>query len=354
MSSRQRLRTGAVAAERREPPPAAAGRPAGAAAPARWRAEGRVALVFLLPLVAIFSAFYLWPALNTIASSLFRWGLLNPWKATAPSRWRFVGLHNYAQVLTDGRFWNDALNTAVWLLLFPLLVTVASLALSLLLWHVRRGQAAFRTVFILPMTISLTAAGVIWTLVYSPDAGSLTALVRWLHLDGRIDWGPLHFQAAQWLSDPGFLDLGFARLRLANVSLIVPAFWAFTGFGVVTLTAGLSAVSDELVDAARVDGAGVMQVVRHVLVPALRGPLAIVLAVSVIFGLRTFDIVWVMTKGGPGQDTEVLAVLLWKQAFSFLDSPQAGVATALAVLLSAAMVALAIPYSRGLLRGGDR
>lgn len=317
------------------------------------RAEGWVALAFLLPLLAVFAAFYLWPALNTILSSLFRWGLLNPWKATDPSRWQFVGLRNYAHVLTDGRFWNDALNTAVWLLLFPLLVTGFSLAVSILVWHARRGRGAFRTVFILPMTISLTAAGVIWTLVYSPDAGSLTALTRWLHLDGPVHWGPVHFQASQWLSNPGYIDLGFARLRLANVSLIVPAFWAFTGFGVVTFTAGLSAIPEELVDAARVDGASGRQVVRHVLIPALRGPLLIVAAVSVIFGLRTFDIVWVMTKGGPGQDTEVLAVLLWKQAFAFLDSPQAGLATALAVVLSVTLVALALPYRRGLLRGGS-
>ena len=113
----------------------------------------------------------------------------------------------------------------------------------------------------------------------------------------------------------------------------------FSGFGVITLTAGLTAVSYELVEAAKVDGANAWQVARHVLVPALRGPLVVVGVVSVIFALRTFDIVYVMTEGGPAQDTMVLALLLWQQAFVFLDTPQAELATAVAVLLSVVLVA---------------
>jgi len=92
--------------------------------------------------------------------------------------------------------------------------------------------------------------------------------------------------------------------------------------------------------------------VRHVLVPSLRGPLVIVATISVIFALRTFDIVWVITQGGPAQDSEVLAVLLWKQAFVFLDSPQAGLATAVAVLMSLALVGGGYRYLRARLEGG--
>lgn len=102
------------------------------------------------------------------------------------------------------------------------------------------------------------------------------------------------------------------------------------------------------------DGARIHQLVRYVLIPALRSPLLIVSTISVIFALRTFDIVWVITQGGPAQDSEVLAVLLWKQAFVFLDTPQAGLATAVAVIMSAALVAGAYPYLRGLLKEGER
>lgn len=269
-----------------------------------------------------------------------------------------MGLHNYGTTLSDSEFWNAAVNTGVWLIVFPGLVTTISLLVAIAIWNAASGPwaTAFRTVFILPMTISLAAVGVIWGFVYNPDAdfGVLTALVKLVHLDVTIDVGPLHVRTGQWLSDVGRLDLGFTELRFTNLSVIVPAVWAFVGFGVVTFTAGLTAVSQDLVDAARVDGARTRHIVRHVLIPALRGPLIIVLVVSVIFALRTFDIVYVLTGGGPDQDTQVLMLLLWQKAFVFLDTPQGGMATAIAVLLSVVLVTGAYPYLRGLLRGASR
>jgi ABC-type sugar transport system permease subunit len=324
------------------------------------RSSGReryAAYLLIAPLLAIFAGFYLWPALVTVLSSFFRWGLLRPWSPVEPDRWNFVGLANYSETLTDPSFWNAALNTAIWLLVFPLLVATFSLLVSILIWNISRGGTVFRTTFVLPMTISLAAAGVIWSFVYNPDpqVGMLNAVLDKLGILGA-DWrlGPLELHLGAWLSDPGVLDLGFADIRLTNLALIVPAFWVFTGFGVITLTAGLTAVSYELVEAAKVDGANAWQVARHVLVPALRGPLVVVAVVSVIFALRTFDIVYVMTEGGPAQDTMVLALLLWQQAFAFLDTPQAGLATAVAVLLSAALVAGSYRYLRQLVAGRPR
>lgn len=317
------------------------------------RGERFVAAGFVLPLLVPFTLFYLWPALNTLGGSLFEWTVFRPWRLSSPTGQPFVGVDNYADVLTSERFWTAGINTLVWLVLFPALTTVVSMVVAILIWQVVSGGRLFRSVFVLPMTISLTAIGVIWGLMYNPDYGTVDALVRTVGAEGAaLDAGPLHVRASNWLSNPGFLDLGFARLSLVNVTLVVAAFWAFTGFGVITYTAGLTAVPNELVEAARVDGAGWFQVVRHVLVPLLRRSTVIVGVVSVIFALRTFDIVWVMTGGGPANDTEVLAVLLWKQAFAFLDAPLAGNATAIAVLMSAVMVLAAYPYLRNVLRGG--
>lgn len=319
--------------------------------PARFRG-GWLAYAFVGPLLAVFTLFYLWPALNTLLGSFFRWGLLRPWDLFSPSEWDFVGLQNYIDTLTSGRFWNAVVNTLVWLVVFPLLVTGVSLFVSMLIWEAPRAKGLFRTAFILPMTISLAAAGVIWTFVYDPDFGVLTRFVEWSGVDFTIDWGPVEFRTSEWLSDPGVIDLGFAQVRMINLSLIVAGFWAFTGFGVITFTAGLTAVPDELREAARVDGATTTQTIRHILIPLLRGPTLIVATISVIFALRTFDVVWVITQGGPAQDSEVLAVLLWKQAFVFLDSPQAGLATAVAIIMSAVLVAGAWPYLRDLTKEG--
>jgi ABC-type sugar transport system permease subunit len=330
-----------------------------AAAPAtrrRRRSEQRAAFFFLLPLIAIFAAFYLWPAFNTGASSFFRWGLLQPWKLTRPGQWDFVGVHNYAATLSDHDFWTAAVNTLIWLIVFPLLVTASSLLISILIWYTSLGRGFFRSVFVLPMTISLAATGVIWSFVYNPDSdvGVLNAFLKLTHLNFAVDWGPVTFRTGEWLSNVGVIHLGFADLRLTNLSLIVPAVWAFAGFGVITFTAGLTSVSHDLVEAARVDGARAREVVRYVLLPALRRPLVIVLVISVIFALRVFDIVFVMTQGGPAQDTQVLALLLWQQAFAFIDSPQGGLAAALAVLMSVTLIAGGYPYLRAMTRRGRR
>lgn len=310
--------------------------------------------LFIGPLVLIFGAFYLWPGIATVASSLFRWGILNPWQTQSPADWQFVGLSNYTDTLASGAFWNAALNSAIWLVVFPCLVLAVSLPLAILIWSTPRGASFFRSVFIVPMTISLAAAGVIWTFIYNPDPskGLLNAILHTFGLDdASFTLGPLEIHAGHWLSNPGILHLGFADIRLVNLFIIIPAVWAFVGFGVITFSAGLTSVPDELLDAARVDGAGRMQLVRYVVMPSLRPSVIVVAVISVIFALRTFDIVFVTTGGGPARDSEVLAMLLWNQVFQFLDSPQGGLAAAIAVLMSVFMIVIATPYLRATLKG---
>ena len=319
------------------------------------RASGRTAATggwapyaFVLPLLTVFVAFYLWPAIVTLVSSTFRWSLLNPWSARTPSEWDFVGAENYTSTLTSDEFWSAVVNTAIWLVMFPLLVVALSLAISLGVWHLARVGGVFRSVFILPMTISLAAAGVIWGFMYNPDekVGAINAVLDRLGISFDVDWGFLELRTGNWLSDPGVLHLGFADIRLVNLSLVVAGVWAFTGFGVITLTAGLTGIPTELVEAAKVDGATTGQTVRKVLLPLLRGPIGVVAVISFIFALRTFDIVYVMTGGGPAQDTTVVALLLWQQTYVFLDTPQAGAAAATAVLMSVVLIVLCFPYLR--------
>lgn len=319
----------------------------------RSRRTALVPYLFVGPLVLVFAAFYLWPALSTIFSSLFQWGMLNPWKLTSPEDWNFVGGANYTTTLSDADFWNAALNSAIWLVVFPVLVLAVSFPIALMVWNASRGSGFFRSVFILPMTISLSAAGVIWSFIYNPDPnkGVLNAILKTVGLeDFSFVWGPIELHAGAWLSNPGIIHLGFADLRLVNIFVIIPAVWAFAGFGVITFTAGLTSVPAELVEAARIDGASQSQVVRHVVIPSLRPSIIVVAVISVIFALRTFDIVLVTTNGGPAQDSEVLGMLLWRQVFQYLDTPQGGLAAAIAVIMSAVMIVLAFPYIRSTLR----
>jgi alpha-glucoside transport system permease protein len=315
----------------------------------RSTGDGWAPLGFVAPLLLVFLGFYLWPAIQTVISSFFEWGLLRPWSATDPDTWEFVGLENYATVVTDGSFWNAAVNTLIWLVCLPLLVGVFSLGLAILIWFIGRGGWVVRSIFVLPLTISLAAIGVIWTFVYNsdPDIGVLNAVLQLVNLDDvDIDVGWFSLHLGDWLSDLGHLDLGPITINFTNFALVLPAFWAFTGFGVITFTAGLTGMSTDLLESARMDGAGPWQTVRHVILPSLKGPMIVVLVQMVIFALRTFDIVYVMTGGGPSEDTMVLALLLWLKGFLFLDTPQAGQAAAIAVLLSLTMIVGAYPYLR--------
>jgi ABC-type sugar transport system permease subunit len=328
-------------------------------APGRTRTagkSGRTGYAFVTPLMAVFALFYLWPVVQSVLSSFFTWGLLRPWNLFDRSTWQFAGTANYRHALSDPDFWHAGADSLLWLVLFPLLVLGISLVVAVTIWHARRWSGVFRTVFVLPMTISLAAAGVIWSFVYNPDAhiGVLNAVLKALHLQGTLDVGPLHLKTTgQWLADPGTLNLGFYDIRLVNVFVIIAAAWAFAGYGVITFSAGLASLPQELVDSARVDGCGPLQVVRHVIVPHLRQPMRIVFVVSLIFALRTFDIVYVMTSGGPGTDSTVLGLLPWQEAFAFLTSPQAGQGAAVAVLMAAVLVALGFPYLKSMLPGKE-
>jgi ABC-type sugar transport system permease subunit len=321
-----------------------------ASAKSRGRgSETRLAYLFLAPMLVIFAGFYLWPALATFMSSFFTWGMLNPWRVEQPDMWVSAGVSNYTTTLTSADFWNAALNTVVWLFVFPVLVVTVSLALSLLIWEAKRGAGIFRSAIILPMTISLAAVGVIWGFIYNPDPdkGLLNAGLRLVGIgNADLKLGPLELHIGRWLSNPGVLHLGGLDIRLTNIMIIIPAVWAFVGFGVITFTAGLTSVPGELLEAAKVDGASRWQTIRHVTLPSLRPSVIVVTVISVIFALRTFDIVFVTTGGGPAQDTKVLGLLLWQQAFQFLDSPKAGQAAAIAIIMSVVLIAGAMPFLR--------
>ena len=321
-----------------------------ASAKSRGRgSESRLAYLFLAPMLVIFAGFYIWPALATLISSFFTWGMLNPWRVDQPDMWVSAGVSNYTSTLTSADFWNAGLNTLVWLIVFPVLVVTISLALSLLMWEARKGAGLFRSAIILPMTISLAAVGVIWGFIYNPDPdkGLLNAGLRLIGVgNADLKLGPLELHLGRWLSNPGVLHIGDLDIRLTNIMIIIPAVWAFVGFGVITFTAGLTSVPAELLEAARVDGASRWQTIRHVTLPSLRPSIVVVAVISVIFALRTFDIVFVTTGGGPAQDTEVLGLLLWQQAFQFLDSPKAGQAAAIAIIMSLVLIAGAMPFLR--------
>lgn len=241
----------------------------------------------------------------TILLSFFKWNLLSSKKV-------FIGFGNYQALFESSRFLNAYKNALIWVVAFPLLSAATGLFLAVALWHLERWANLLRTIFILPMTVSYTAGGILWIYIYNPDFGLLNAILDGLHLS---------FLKQNWLSHP----------TLANAALVLSAVWLWSGFSFLIFRAGLSSIPEELLEAAALDGAGGLHRFFYVMLPLLKGSLTVVLGMSLLYALKVFDLVFTMTRGGPGIATEVPALLLWRQAFEF---QKAGEAMANAVILS--------------------
>jgi len=280
-----------------------------------------VAYLYIAPALLVFGAFLLWPILHAVWLSFYAWdGLtLGTW----------AGLDNYRQVLTDPELRAPFAHALVLVVFFAALPVTIGLALAgLMSRSALPGLGVFRTVLFLPQVIAMVVVGIAWSAIYAPD-GALNDSLSALGLDGL---------ARAWLGDEVF--------ALPAVGMV--GTWVSTGLCVVLFLAGLSKVPRELYEAARLDGAGPVREFLAVGLPALRGEIAVAATLTVIAALRTFDLVYVMTSGGPGGRTRVPSYEVYDRAF---QQGQVGSAAAIAVLLTIVIMALTVAINRFADRG---
>jgi ABC-type sugar transport system permease subunit len=288
----------------------------------RRRAQQLTGFWFVLPAFLFYCAFFVYPFLRTAYLSFTTWnGTGSP---------VFTGLANYARLIADSEVWSALLNNVIWVVLGTAAPIFLGLVLAVLLWSGARGALAFRTIYFLPMVLSPVVVGVIWSWIYNPLFGLLNAGLRSV---GLGDW------AIGWLGESG----------TALYAVLVTAIWSYLGFCIVVLYSGLQKVDGELVDAARIDGANAWQRFGNVLVPQLRPVLTMVIVYTVIGGFNVFDVVWVMTAGGPNNATEVIATYTYEVAFR---SNEYGYGATLSVVMSA--IALAAAFLTMKLRSSGR
>lgn len=272
--------------------------------------------LWLAPALLLLVTFLIYPAVSTLALSLL-----------GPDSRVFVGVRNYVAAFTSPEMLIAFRNNLLWLVLFTTLTVVFGLLLAVLTDRVRY-EALAKSVLFLPMAISFVASGVIWKFVYEfrplglPQIGLLNATLMRLIPD---------FQPIAWLVHPLF----------NNAALIMVAVWVWTGFCLVILSAGLKGIPAEILEAARVDGATEWQVFRHAIVPSLAPTITVVATTMVIYALKAFDVVYVMTNGN--FNTEVIANRMYKEMFNVRDFGQA---SALAVILFAATVPVMVANIR--------
>ncbi len=254
----------------------------------RIAARQRAGFWFVLPAFAVYLVFFGLPFLATVWLSFTEWNGVG-WPD-------FNSASNYTRLAADGAMWAALGNNLIWVILGTAVPIFIGLVISVMLWSDARGSITYRTIYFLPVVLSPVVIGIIWGWIYNPLFGLLNTGLRQVGL-GR--W------AIGWLGET----------ETALYAVLVTAIWSYLGFCIVVLFAGLQKVDPELVAAARIDGANARQRFRHVIVPQIRPVLTMVIVYTVIGGFNVFDVIWVMTSGGPNNATEVIASYTYEVAF---------------------------------------
>lgn len=270
-----------------------------------------VALLFVLPVIAILLAISIFPLIYSFYLSLCQWDI-----GTGASR-TFIGARNYLRLFTDARLWGALRNTGLELLLGVGSQFLLGLALALLLNRTFRGRNLVVTLFLLPMMISPVVVGCIWKIIYHYQYGPLNFLLERLKLNS-VNW------------------LGSNQVSI--YSIILADIWEWTPFVMITLLAGLQAIPDELYEAARVDGATRLGTFFWVVLPLLRPVMIIAILIRVMDAFKIFDLVALLTMGGPGQSSETIAFYNYLTGFKYFSM---GYASSMAYLQLAIIVIIA-------------
>ncbi|WP_243061995.1 carbohydrate ABC transporter permease [Humibacter sp. RRB41] len=289
------------------------------------RSERIAGYGFVVPITVLFALFVGWPIIFAIYLSFTRWSGFG-----SPS---LIGLDNYARMFSDPvaatAFWN----TILFAVITTVLQTAIPLVIAVLLSAVWRGlSVVVRTLLFIPGIISFVVSGVLWKLIYDPNLGTLNNLLKSIGLGA---W------QQHWLSDPA----------LVMPSIMVVSLWGAVGMNMLIFFAGIQGVDPTYYEAAQVDGASRWQQFWYVTVPSLRVVTAIVISLNLMNGFKVFDLIYVMTAGGPNHASEVFGTYLYSLAFGSTAGsiPQLGYGSAFSVvvmLLCGAAVLVQIVLSR--------
>lgn len=270
----------------------------------------------LAPALSLLIVVLVYPLLYNIYLSFFSWRYTNP-DAT-----RFIGLANYVELLADPMFWHVTQFTFLFLAVTIVLEFILGLGSALLLSSLYRSRKWFATLILLPYLVAPVAVGLDWRLLWNYDFG----LINWII--SLVGVGPVN-----WLGDTG----------LAQLAVIITEVWRSTPFVTIILLAGLTAIPQEAIEAARIDGANRWQEFLRVILPLLRPSLTIALLFQTIIKLRVFDLVYIMTGGGPGVATTPYGILEYRTYFRYFDG---GKAATIAVVLLLLGTLISVIYIR--------
>jgi raffinose/stachyose/melibiose transport system permease protein len=266
---------------------------------------------FALPAATVFVVLFLAPTIVSLWFSLTRWDLFTA---------QFIGLENYYQFFKEPFLIQGLVNTVIYAILTSGIKSVLGLLLAVLLTSGLWGQGFLRTVIFFPVLVSTIGVGITFSVLMHPTRGMINVALAAIGIDGP-----------GWLTDAG----------LALYSVIMVDVWKGIGLATLIYIAGLASISQEYYEAARIDGATARQLFFRVTVPLVKPATITVITLSLIGGLRSFDLIWAMTRGGPGFSSDVLASVIYKQ----YQAGFYGLSTAGNVILFALIAVIIMPLT---------
>jgi multiple sugar transport system permease protein len=258
--------------------------------------DRRFGYFFVAPAVIILSLVILAPIVIAIITSFYDYTLINR------SLDNFIGLNNYFESITNKKFLHSTFVTITFVFFVVLFEFLIGFLIAILLNQVERFRNIYYFILLIPLLINPVVVGLIWRMFLHPQLGILNYLI-----------GFIGIEPVNWLGDP----------QNAFITIIFVDIWHQVSFMIILLLAGLASIPEEPYEAARVDGANAFQQFRDITLPYMRPVIIITLLIRLIFALKTYDLIYIMTKGGPGDATDLISYYIYRSAFIGLDLGQA-------------------------------
>ena len=268
--------------------------------------ESFMGLVFILPALLGIFVFIIIPIICSFALSFSKWDLLNPIK--------FVGLQNYIELFKEPLFYKILFNTIVYALSVSVFGVIIPLILASVLNSKIRGSEFFKTAYFLPFITPMVVIAVVWAWIFDPNIGFLSQVLK-IHIN--------------WLYDKNY----------AMIALIIVSVWKLIGYNMIIFLSSMSSISNSIYEAAKIDGADNCSIFRKITIPMLSPTIFFVVIITIISSFQVFDLIYLMTEGGPFDSTNVLVYAIYKNAFEFF---KVGKASAIAYVLFAIILVLTL------------
>lgn len=253
----------------------------------------RSAYLFVAPAVILMGIFIVYPLISSVQLSTTDWSGLG--------ERTFIGNANYVRLFKDPLFWKSIKLQFIWALLSVVFLALVGMLLALLIEYFipfKKLIPVSRTIMFMPMMMSLVAVGLLWTMIFNPMMGMVNEL---LHTMGI-------FTGTQTL------DL-LGNEKLALFAAFIPCVWQWSGFGMVIFSAAMQGIPSDIMEASLMDGCTKWGQIRHIVLPLMLPTIATVCTLNLIGGFKCFDLIYVMTAGGPGTSTQVTSIYIFKEAF---------------------------------------